>query len=356
MTRKATLVALAAVTTLSVLATSAVAWGSSSFFGVVQGQPFTSRDYAQLGKTGTGTVRFGLIWNAVQPTRTGGYRWNAYDAKIGDLAAHGVRSFPTLSGSPPWVAKRQKSPPLGSKADRQAWRAFLAAAVNRYGRGGAYWKTTYPVQHPGKRPRPITEWQIWNEPNLAKFFPKKHASRNYARLVKLSDKPIHQADRKAELVLAGMPAFIPPTADKFLGRLYRVKGFKGSFDAAALHPYAETMKKFTTSIKRLRNTLKRHHDKRKGLWLTEVGWGSRRHHGHLNKGPRGQKRLLKRSFGVSLHRRRKWHIEGVQWFDWRDPARGGPAVCSFCDSAGLLKHKYGKKPAYKAYARLAKRH
>src|SRR3954468_7244127 len=216
MTRKTMLVALVAVMALSVLTGSAVASGSRSFFGVVQGQPFTSRDYAQLGKAGTGTVRFGLIWTAVQPTPTGGYRWNAYDAKIGNLAAHGVRSFPTMSGSPAWVSQRQKNPPLGSKSDRQAWRAFLSAAVNRYGRGGTYWKTTYHVQHPGKRAHPITEWQIWNEPNLPKFFPKKHASRNYARLVKLSDNPIHHADRKAELVLAGMPAFIPPTADKFL--------------------------------------------------------------------------------------------------------------------------------------------
>lgn len=356
MMRKAMLFVLVAVTTVGLGATSATAKGSRDFFGIVQGPPFSSRDYTELGKAGTGTARFGLVWHNIQPTRTGGYRWSLYDAKIGNLAAHGVRSFPTISGSPSWVAKEPKQPPLGSKADQKAWRNFLTAAVNRYGRGGTYWRTTYHVHHPGKPARPITEWQIWNEPNLPKYFSKKHATRNYARLVKISAKPIRRADGKAQVILAGMPAFLHPAADKFLGRLYRVKGFKKSFDAAAVHPYAENMNKFVTAIKRMRRTLKQHHDKRKGLWLTEVGWGSKAHKGHLNVGKQGQKRMLKRSFSVSWHKRRKWHIDGVQWFDWRDPSKGAPTICTFCDSAGLLKHDYGKKPAYQAFKHFATRH
>ena len=354
MTRKTTFFVLVALMAMALLAPSAQAEGS--FFGVVQGQVFSKRDYAQIGKAGTGTVRFGLVWNNVEPNPTSGFHWDAYDAKIGNLAAHGVRSFPTLSGSPSWVAKHPKRPPLGSERDRKRWRNFLSAAVERYGRGGSYWRGRYHTQHPGKRPVPITDWQIWNEPNLPKFFPKKHAAHNYGRLVKISAKPIRRADGKAQVILAGMPAFIRPTADKFLGQLYRVKGFSKSFDSAALHPYAENMKKFVTSIKRIRRTLKQHHDKRKGLWLTEVGWGSARHHGHLNAGMRGQKRLLKRSFSVTLHKRRKWHIQGVQWYDWRDPAKGADVLCSFCGTAGLLKHSYAKKPAYGAFKHFARRH
>ena len=347
---------LVAVAAMALLVTPAGAKDAGQFFGLVQGSPFTHRDYAMVGKSGAGTLRFGLSWIAVQPTRNGTPKWAQYDAKIGDLAGRGIRSFPTVSGTPPWVTKSPKRPPLNSKSSKRAWRQFLSDAVQRYGRGGTYWRNIYPRQHPRKRKLPITDWQIWNEPNLRKFFPRKHATRNYAKLVKLSDKPIHNADPKAHLVLAGMPAFLPPTADKFLGRLYRVKGFKKSFDAAAVHPYAENMRKFVTAIKRMRRTLKTHHDKRKGLWLTEVGWGSMRHHGHLNAGRRGQKRLLKRSFAVSLHHRRRWRIQGVQWFDWRDPARSEPTTCSFCSSAGLLKHNYRKKPAYRAFRHFAKRH
>jgi hypothetical protein len=357
MVRKAILFTLAAVVTTSlVVAPGAVARGSKDFFGVVQGQPFSSRDYKQIGKAGTGTVRFGLLWNQVQPTRTSAFRWTAYDAKIGKLAAHGVRSFPTVSGTPKWVASQPTHPPIKSRKDKRAWSGFLTAAVNRYGPGGSYWRTTYHAEHPGARAVPITDWQIWNEPNLKKFFPKKHRVHNYAELVKISHKAIRRGNRHAKVVLAGMPAFKHPGADKFLGQLYHVKGFKRSFESAALHPYAPNISKFVLAIKRMRTTMKRHHDKRAGLWLTEVGWGSKANGQRLNLGKRGQKRMLKRSFSVSVHKRQKWHLQGVQWFDWRDPAANHPSNCSFCSSAGLLKHSYEKKPAYGTFRRFAKRH
>jgi hypothetical protein len=249
-----------------------------------------------------------------------------------------------------------KRPPIRSKREERAWRGFLSAAVRRYGQGGEYWRTVYHTKHPGKRAVPVKQWQIWNEPTLPKFFPRKHAVHDYAKLVKISDQPIHRADPHGKLVLAGLPAYEVPHADKFLGRLYRVKGFKGSFDAVALHPYAPSINEFATAIKRIRRTMKQHGDKRKPLWLTEVGWGSNNDRFRLNKGKRGQKRLLKRSFSLTLHKRHRWHLQGVQWFDWRDPARGAPIVCSFCSSAGLLKHNYGQKPAYRTFQHFARRH
>src|SRR3954463_16231698 len=151
MVRKSMLLFLSAVTLLACAASPAAAKGPQDFFGIVQGGAFTPSDYAKLGKSGTGTVRFGLFWYAVQPTRGGSFNWGAVDAKVGELAARGIRSFPTISGSPSWVTKRAKSPPINSKQTRQAWRNFLSAAVKRYGQGGTYWNTVYPTQHPGKR-------------------------------------------------------------------------------------------------------------------------------------------------------------------------------------------------------------
>ena len=96
---------------------------------------------------------------------------------------------------------------------------------------------------------------------------------------------------------------------------------------------------------------KKHHDKHTALWLTEVGWGSthRSRHWPLNKGLKGQKRMLQKSFKLVLNRRRSWHIQRLFWFDWRDPAKGAGGYCSFCASAGLLKHNHKPKPAYRAF-------
>jgi hypothetical protein len=92
------------------------------------------------------------------------------------------------------------------------------------------------------------------------------------------------------------------------------------------------------------------------MWLSEVGWGSEKpsRRWPLNKGVRGQKRMLKKSFRLVLHKRRAWHVKRLFWFDWRDPARGQGHYCSFCDSAGLLRHNHRPKPAYRAFRRFTR--
>ena len=100
--------------------------------------------------------------------------------------------------------------------------------------------------------------------------------------------------------------------------------------------------------------MRRHRDKKTPLWVTEIGWGS--HHPDrfgLNKGVKGQKRMLRRSFRLIVQHRRAWHVSRLIWFDFRDPPsnRGG---CSFCTSAGLLKHSGKPKPAWRAFKRFTR--
>jgi hypothetical protein len=320
------------------------------FFGISKGQPLSQRDFRKLNSTGVRTLRFGLIWYAVQPN-SGPPQWSPTDQLVGDLAARGIRPVPFIWGTPSWVAKKPNRPPLGSARKVRAWRQFVASVVNRYGRGGEYWSGAYADQHPGAESRPITAYQIWNEPNLPKFFPKKKGTRKYGQLVKIAHRAINWFDRRAKFVLAGLVGYAEPRGWTFLDKLYRVKGIKRSFDVAALHPYAATIDQFRSEARRIRRVMKRHHDAHTALWLTEVGWGSAHHTRRfpLNKGLQGQKRMLRKSFKLVLHKRRSWHIQRLFWFHWRDPARGGGAYCSFCPSAGLLRHNQNPKPAYRAF-------
>ena len=325
-------------------------------FGITTGaQDLNQQDLNKLRSTGVRTFRFALDWSSVQPN-PGAPNFGAVDQLVGNLAAHGIRSLPFVYGSPPWVASKPNRPPLGSAQKEQAWRTFLASAVKRYGPGGTYWSGAYHQQHPGARPKAISAWQIWNEPNLSKFFPRKNVTRKYAQLLKISHQAINGVDRHAKVVIAGLTGYARPTAWTFLDKLYRVNGIKSKFDVAALHPYAATIGQFKSELRRIRGVMKKHHDKHTALWLTEVGWGSA--HGTrrypLNKGLRGQKRMLKKSFSLVVHKRRAWHIKLALWFDWRDPASGVGGGCSFCDSAGLLKHNDKPKPAYSAFRRFAR--
>ena len=218
-------------------------------------------------------MRFAINWYAVQP-RAGSHNWAATDKLVGNLAARGIQSVPFVYGSPKWVNRHAKQPPVDSPADVESWRAFLTEAIARYGPGGSYWSSGYQAAYPGADPVPVRAWQIWNEPNLTKFFPREGRTRRYASLVRVSHDAIAAADPGAKVVLAGMPGYARPTAWSFLDKLYAVPGIKQDFDAAAVHPYSATIGQFKSVLHRVRLVMSDHHDSQTPLWLTELGWGS----------------------------------------------------------------------------------
>jgi polysaccharide biosynthesis protein PslG len=340
---------------LAVVATPAAAV-PRDLFGLTKGkQALDGQDLNTIRSTGVRTFRFVLDWSGTQPNQGAPPNFVPIDRFVGDLAAKGIRPLPFVYGSPSWIAKSPNRPPLGSPRKQRAWRQFLAAAVTRYEPGGTYWTGggpgDYQQQHPGASPKPITAWQIWNEPNLPKYFVRKNLTRKYAKLVKISNAAISGADPQAKVVLAGLTGYAKPRGWTLLDHLYDIRGIKRRFDVAALHPYAATIGQFRTELKKMHQVMKQHHDGGTALWLTEVGWGSSRGSRRfpLNKGLQGQKRMLRRSFKFVLRKRRALSINRVLWFQWRDPAGGGKFACSFCDSAGLLRHNREPKPAYRAF-------
>ena len=156
----------------------------------------TSRGWRRPGCTRSASCSNGGRWS-----RAGApIDWGERDHFIGRLASHGIRSVPFVWGSPQWVGSGVLAqPPISSDADKQAWRDFLKAAVARYGPGGSYWTTDYPEQFPGAAPLPIQSWQIWNEPNLKKFFSPgqnvQQSAQKYATL--LADLP--RRDQEPEI-------------------------------------------------------------------------------------------------------------------------------------------------------------
>ena len=104
--------------------------------------------------------------------------------------------------------------------------------------------------------------------------------------------------------------------------------------------------------RRTRKTMSKHRDRKTALWITEIGWGSANPAGHssLNRGLKGQKRMLDKSFRLFLRKRHKWRIQRVLWYTWRDPLTD-QGICSFCGSAGLLRHDRSQKPAYDAFVK-----
>jgi hypothetical protein len=354
------LLALAMLLVPSSLVGMAKARVPHNFFGIDDPLQVTPHavDLKRMHRGHVGWVHTGFEWSNLEPRR-GDFNWSRSDQIIGDLASRGIRVLPFLCGSPRYAAEAQNRPPLGSKAARRAWKGFLRAIVGRYGPGGEYWTDPdlYAAQHPEGPIVPVRRWQIWHQPNSKKLFSPVSA-RKYAKLVRISHRPIRHADPHAKIVLAGLVAYAKHTAWSFLNQLYRVKGIKRDFDAVALHPFASNVRYQARALKRTRRVITRHHDGHTPIWITTLGWGS----GHverfgLNKGLEGQAHYLKKSFRMVLDHRREWHIKRVFWFRWRDPSPSATdARCSrgITCTAGLFRASGKPKPAWRAFRRFAR--
>jgi hypothetical protein len=286
----------------------------------------------------------------VQPDNGSSFNWGPTDRSIGRLAFRNIRLLPSVWGNPDWVAGSPSTPPIGGPAGEQAWRVFLSALVARYGPGGKYWAPggPYRQQFGADATRlPIQAWQIWNEPNLQKYFAPDPSPGKYARLVQISRGAIKNRDPNAQIVLAGMPGYGDVKAWSFLTSFYRISGIKNSFDAVALHPYASDLDHVRLQIQNVRTVMKNFADGSTPLWLTELAWGSAGG-GGLNKGLTGQAQMLSSSYKMILQNRTAWNVQRLFWYHWRDPLNVN-ASCTFCATAGLLNHDRTPKPAYSRF-------
>jgi hypothetical protein len=332
-----------------------------SFFGLAQGGAADAKDYKKMGDIKVRTFRLSVIWRAVEP-RQGVFNWSRIDGQVGALANNGITPVVRIWGAPAWATGGGNAgvPPLKGEAVH-AWKTFLKAAVERYKRGGQYW-----TEHPGVPQKPVEAWQIWNEPNLPKYFskpgtsppkPVPNTAKSYAKLVKSSDKAIQRVDKHGKVILAGLSSEAKKKKlepNKFIKKFLKTTRITKRFDAAALHPYAKKISKYKSRISKFRKVMNKGGANRKEIWLTEVGWGSARDHRGLNKGRAGQAKLLKKSFKVTIEQRKKWKVDKVFWFDWRDPDKAQAVGCTFCGSAGLLANNRARKPAYRKFKHFAK--
>jgi hypothetical protein len=355
MRRLSCIAALVGLLSVGALGTAgpATAKGPPGFFGLVpQGGVPSSADIERMEQGRVGTVRLVANWSLVEPTDD---TWNfgALDEYVGDLAASGIRPFPVLFNTSPFVGPDELRLPVHSAQDKEEWKEFVAMVVERYGAGGEYWSTQYPIDHPGGQPMPVDALQVWNEQNGSKHAHDPNPS-EYAELVKISNEAIDGVDTSVEVVLGGM--FGSPRGEggipgaKFLKRFYGTAGVKEAFEAVAIHPYSPDVVGIKEQIEDVRKVLKKKKDKGADVWLTELGWGSSKK-GRLGVGKKQQAKLLKQSFKLLLKKRGKWHVGGVLWYTWRD-LPGGDSPCDWCSSAGLFKSNGTKpKPAWKQYVR-----
>ncbi|MDQ3725121.1 MAG: beta-galactosidase [Actinomycetota bacterium] len=330
------------------------------FFGMVPQTPLGPKDLSRMASGGVETVRVTVPWSSIQPSPRSDYEWGGMDAFVAAAAERGIEVLPVVGTSPKWATGNWRRMPVDNGRQRRAWGEFVRALVERYGHRGEFWEEHAPGTDWPLPRLPIRAWQIWNEENFF-YFVKPVSPERFARLLAVTGRAVRQADPRAEIVLGGLfgrpKQGLPRAMDAvdFLRRLYRVRGVKADFDAVALHPYAADVAELRSQVEEVRATMARHGDRRSGLFITEMGWGSANNPRVVafEVGLHGQARELRAAYGYLLANRGRLRLRQVHWFTWKDVA----GSCNFCDSSGLFRAgaRFKPKPAWRAFVAVTRR-
>lgn len=327
----------------------------ATFSGIVTETAFAAdpsvqrRILDQQRKSGVRLIRQTFDWARLEPV-PGFFDFSVTDGFMLEAARAGIEVMPILFGAPDWgtsrppgVTTRGTYPPK----DRFVFAAYAQAVAQRYGRGGTLW-----AQHPEVPARPIINYQVWNEPNLSIYWLPKISPLGYTRLLKQTAVAIRGVDRKARIVLAGMPtdSHLGAKLPTYLDRLYTAHA-RGTFDVVAINAYAPSSKKMIGMLRDVRKVMDKRRDPNAGMWVTEFGWGVGGPAGITRTSVSKQASLVSGAIKALGKARRELRLQGFVYYGWQDlpPYQGRTDFWGL--HTGLYYLNGRPKPAAHAYAR-----
>jgi hypothetical protein len=326
------------------------------WLGVVADGPMTpvtpARDaeFDRMAANGVESVRAAFYWPSAQPSESAPPDLTHYDALVLAAARRHIPVLPIVTGTPGW-AGRHKGDETSPPRDPARYAALLTTLIARYGPQGSLW-----AEHPDVAPVPIRAWQVWNEPNLTRYWtpPARQAfARSYVKLLKPAYRAVKRADPGAKVILAGLPneSWIA------LRKIYKAGG-RRFFDAVALHPYTGKPRNVIKLVEFARREMRHFHDGRKPVWITELSWpaakGKTKNTTGFETTDKGQAARLKEGVKRLARARKRLRIKRVFWYTWLS-REGSPN--SF-DYSGLRRLRDGDElsaPALAAFRAAARR-
>ena len=291
-------------------------------------------DLDLIASTGVRYVRFDFDWTGVQPDGPDDFEWDELDRAVDASLERDLEIVAMLAYTPDWARpddETDKHPPL----DPAHFARFAGAAAERY------------------TPRGVRVWEIWNEPNVDRFWRPEPDPAAYAELLRGAAAAIRAVDADATIVTGGLS----PADDEddgsgirpetFLRALYD-HGAGDSFTAVGHHPYAfpfhpsvdEPWNAFRQTAD-LHDVLVEHGDGDRDVWATEVGAPTGSDDDALDED--AQARWL-RDY-VSLWR--EWDFAGpFLWYAHRD---SDDSPDDIEEGFGLVRHDGTPKPALDAF-------
>ncbi len=345
---------LAALFAALALAAPAAAATPREFFGVMLDGPALRPDIdltsesRLMAASGTGTVRVAFYWRQMQPDPGQPIDFSETDRIVGAAAQARLRVFPTIVRAPTWATGgdgHEGAVPV----DPSTYASFAAEVARRYGRGGTFWSLgLVPV-------RPVLSYQVWNEPDIGRYWQGDPWPSTYVRLLRAAYPAIKAVDPRAQVVAAGL------TNESWndLRSLYQA-GARKWMDAAAIHPFSRRPSNVMKIIQLARGVMRRARDGSKPLVLSELSWSSGKGRSTFNYGwettERGQAQRIRQILPMLARARRRLRIQTVYWYTWLSPQLGDDESFSYAGLRRLSRDgKPVSKPALRAFRATVRR-
>lgn len=291
------------------------------------------RTAALLRDIGSQWVRLSVTWADSEPS-PGRYNTRVlrlYDRAVSRARQADQRILIVIYSAPRWASGSSNTArPPRRASDFAAFARFLA---KRYADEG------------------VDAYEIWNEPNFARFWDPKPSARAYARLLKAAYPAVKQGDPNARVVFGGLSL----NDYAFLKKAYAA-GIKGSFDVMAVHPFSCSDGPGTVTrdnrgriepgsflgYREVRRSMVARRDY-KPIWFTEFGWSTTSQQCGVNE--QTQAEYLADALST-LSRDR--YVQVAFWYNLRNNFFDRDAD-TYEARFGLVRSNFARKPAYSAF-------
>jgi hypothetical protein len=205
----------------------------------------------------------------VQPDGASQYNWTDTDRVVKAANARGIKLLAIVLDTPPWARLSSCSGDgqVCSPTDPKQFATFAGAVAGRYSAQG------------------VSNWEIWNEPNLGHEWGSQGNVAGYAQLLSLASAAIRAKESSATIITGGLGPAATDGTDvapiDFLSGLYKA-GVRSSFDAVGMHPYSypvpptyaaswNAWQQMAANSSSLRSVMAANGDSAKKIWITEYG-------------------------------------------------------------------------------------
>jgi glycosyl hydrolase family 42 (putative beta-galactosidase) len=273
--------------------------------GVRNGTAFVERELPLVARLGVETLRLEFPWPLLEPRR-GAFDWRRADYILRKASSAGIEVQPVLVYSPAWAAQSASSPPRATDFSR-----FVRRFARRYRRS-------------------IDYYELWNEPNSARYWEGSQPSYVMNVLVP-GYRAVKTVDPRAKVLLGG-----PTSAD--IGWLHGIYSNGGGrfFDVLAYHDYTGDPTELTPHAVAVQGVLEAHGQRHKPIWLGEYGIQE------PQLADVHQQRLMLAALTESTP------LAVAQWYSLRDdfPSTCCPPARVKSEFYGLMTHDYVPKRGY----------